>query len=103
MQWSLTFVAVRLVLGIVGAVSVTPAMAQPTELPAGPNRDLVSRQCQACHDLGMIFDAAGLNTQGWSNVLEEMTSYGLKVTPDDRAKIIEYLTRYLGPDTKGGN
>lgn len=103
MQWSWALVVVQLVVGILGAVSVTSATAQPTELPAGPNRDLVSHQCQACHDLGMVLDAAGLNAQGWSNVLEEMTSYGLNVTPDDRTRIIEYLTRYLGPDAKGGN
>ena len=29
-----------------------------------------------------------------------MTSYGLKVTPEERAQILEYLATYLGPSAK---
>jgi hypothetical protein len=91
-----------ILLGILGIISLPAAAAQLTELPPGPNRDLVLRQCQACHDLGMIFDADGANAQEWGNIVEAMSSYGLKATPDDRAKILDYLTRYLGPDAKAG-
>jgi hypothetical protein len=89
-----------ILLGILGLISATPASAQLTELPEGPNRDLVLSHCRACHDLGMIFDADGISGQEWSNVVAAMTSYGANIAPDDRAKIIEYLTRYLGPAAK---
>lgn len=48
-------------MGAVGgaAFGLAAAAAEITELPKGPDRDLVSRVCQSCHDLHMAFDAAG--------------------------------------------
>ena len=84
-----------------GALSISvamlgPAAAQPGDLPAGPNRDLVSRACQACHDLNMVLAATGLTREGWDATIEEMISYGMRVDADDRAKILEYLSNALG-------
>jgi hypothetical protein len=79
-------------LALIGA-----GFAQLLELPAGPNRDLVSRECQACHDLGMVIFAAGLTRDGWTNILAEMATYGMNVPADDQVKIVEYLATYLGP------
>jgi hypothetical protein len=73
------------------------AAAQRIELPAGPNHEVVSRECQACHGLDMVVGAAGLSREGWTNILAEMTTYGMNVTPDDQGKIIEYLSTCLGP------
>jgi hypothetical protein len=95
----------RLLFGVVG-VSVAmlgTAAAQQRDLPAGPNRDFVSRACQSCHDLAMVVAATGLSREGWDATIEEMISYGLRVTPEDRAKILDYLSSYLGspaPTTK---
>jgi len=72
------------------------AMAQ-MELPEGPNRDFVARTCTACHDVGMVLSAGGRTREGWSNTLEDMTSYGLEVTSQDRALILDYLATYLPP------
>jgi hypothetical protein len=83
-------------LGVMLALT-SVAAAQRPELPAGPNRELVSRECQACHDLGMVISATGLTREGWTNILAEMATYGMNVAPDDQAKIIEYLSTYLGP------
>ena len=84
-----------------GVLSMTVAMlsaaaAQQRDLPAGPNRDLVSRACQACHDLAMVVAATGLTREGWNATVEEMISYGMRVDAEDRAKILEYLSSYLG-------
>jgi hypothetical protein len=89
----------KLVCGIVGGmlVFIGAGAAQRIELPAGPNRDIVSRECQACHDLGMVVASAGLTREGWSSILAEMTAYGLNVTPDDQGKILDYLSTSLGP------
>ena len=35
------------------------AAAQPIELPAGPDREVVTRECQACHDLTVTNLPAG--------------------------------------------
>jgi hypothetical protein len=72
------------------------AAAQPSDLPAGPNRDLVSRACQACHDLAMVVAASGLSREGWNATIEEMVSYGMRVEAEERAKILDYLSSYLG-------
>jgi hypothetical protein len=75
------------------------AGAQRPELPVGPDRDLVSRACQACHDLGMVLAATGLTRDGWDAAIDEMISYGMKVEPDDRTKILDYLSSRLGPSS----
>ena len=84
-----------------GIVSITVAMlgtaaAQPADLPTGHNRDVVSRECQACHDLSMVVAATGLSREGWNATIEEMISYGMRVTSDERTKILDYLSSYLG-------
>ena len=84
-----------------GTLSISVAMlgtaaAQLRDLPPGPNRDLVSRACQACHDLAMVVAATGLTREGWDGTIEEMISYGMRVDKEDRAKILEYLSTYLG-------
>lgn len=89
----------RVIFGMIGA-SLLSAAAGAAELPTGPNKDIVARTCSACHDLEMVFDAAGQTREGWNGTIEEMTGYGLKVSPDERAQILEYLTSFLGPDAK---
>ena len=87
-------------LGTMGASIVALGGADAAELPTGPNREIVSRECQACHDLEMVFDAAVATRDDWNGALEQMTSYGLHVSPEDRAKILDYLATYLGPGSK---
>lgn len=89
----------RAICGVIGA-SLLSVSAGAVELPAGPNKDIVTRTCGSCHDLEMVFDAAGQTREGWIGTIEEMTGYGLKVSPDERAQILEYLTTFLGPDAK---
>jgi hypothetical protein len=67
-----------------------------TALPEGPNRDLVSKVCQARHDLQMIFDAAGISRGERDMSLEEMTTNGMNISAEG-AKILAYLSTYLGP------
>ena len=64
--------SVRLSLGALGAtvLMLGAAAAQGIELPAGPNREVVSRECQACHDLSMVVAATGLTRDGWIGVID---------------------------------
>jgi Quinohemoprotein amine dehydrogenase A, alpha subunit, haem binding len=96
--------SIILLFGILGAGLVTlgAAAAQRLELPAGPNREIVSRECQACHDLSMVVAAIGLGLEGWDATIEEMTSYGMRVTPEERKKILDYLSNYLGSSSPPG-
>jgi cytochrome c5 len=87
----LLFSALSISVAMLGAAS-----AQRADLPAGPDRDLVSSACQACHDLSMVVAATGLTREGWDGTIEEMISYGMRVDKEDRAKILNYLSTYLG-------
>jgi hypothetical protein len=92
---------VRLLLGMLGVTGVMlgAAAAQGLELPAGPNREVVSRECQTCHDLSMVIASTGMTRDGWDGIINEMISYGMRVTPEERAKILDYLSAYLGSPT----
>jgi mono/diheme cytochrome c family protein len=90
----------RVLFGVLAAFLAHTADA--ADLPDGANRALVATHCTACHDLQPLFDAAaaGVSREDWNGALDEMTSYGLKVTPEERAQILEYLATYLGPSAK---
>jgi hypothetical protein len=96
----------RLFLGVLGTIVVMfgTAAAQQRELPAGPNREVVARQCQACHDLSMVFASSGMTRDGWNGIIDEIISYGMSVTAEERTKILDYLSGYLGstPTPPGG-
>jgi hypothetical protein len=86
-----------LLLGAVGVVSVLGAStAGAVDLPPGPNRELVLNTCQACHTLDMVVES-NETREVWNTLLDSMTSYGLNVSPEDRAKILDYLSIALGP------
>jgi hypothetical protein len=89
---------VRLLIGILDATvaMLGATQAQRLELPAAPNREVVSSQCQACHDLSMVLGSAGLSRDGWDGVIDEMVSYGMRITAEERAKILDYLANNLG-------
>jgi hypothetical protein len=88
-----------LILAVIG-VCLLPAGAGAVELPAGPNRDVVVRACGSCHDLDMVYEAAGQTREGWIGTIEEMAGYGLKLTAAERAQVLEYLTSFLGPEAR---
>jgi hypothetical protein len=85
-----------LACGGISLLNVGGSAAQGLTLPPGPNRDVVSRACQACHDLSMVVAATGLTREGWDATIEEMISYGMRVEPDERTKILDYLSSSLG-------
>src|SRR5579871_2744112 len=81
-------------LGALGA-----ANAQQNELPPGPNHDLVAKTCAACHGLSQVVAGQGSTRADWNSLLDEMISYGADIDAADRAKILEYLTTALGPNS----
>ena len=89
----------RLVLALIGA-SLASVAARGVELPAGPNKDIVVRACSSCHDLDMVFEAAGQTREGWNGTIEEMAGYGLKLSSAERAQVLEYLASFLGPEAR---
>ena len=68
------------------------------ELPAGPGRDLVYAKCQTCHDPQYMKDSAGITRDDWDAAIDNMRQYGLRIPADERARILDYLATYLGPN-----
>ena len=90
----------RLLIGVVGAVLVVLSVHTTTaqidsRMPEGPNRDLVARRCTTCHDLGHLVSTGGRSREGWNGKLDEMQTYGMRVTAEERALILDYLATYL--------
>jgi hypothetical protein len=92
--------ATRLLIGVVAVVSsVQMAAAQQIDprMPEGPNREFVAKICSECHALSNLYSTVGRTRDGWTRVLEDMTRYGLKVTPEEHGRILDYLTASMGP------
>ena len=92
--------AVRLLIGVIAVVSsVQMAAAQQIDprMPEGPNREFVAKVCSECHALSNLYSTVGRTREGWTRVLEDMARYGLKVTPEERERILDYLTASMGP------
>ncbi len=89
----------RLLIGVIaGILSTQMAAAQDDpRMPAGPNRELAIKTCIGCHPLNFLYSTVGRTRDGWSRVLDDMTNYGMNVTAQERALILEYLATSLGP------
>ena len=92
--------AARLLIGVVAVVSsaqIAAAQQIDPRMPEGPNREFVAKICSECHALSNLYSTVGRTREGWSRVLEDMERYGLKVTPEERGRILDYLTASMGP------
>jgi hypothetical protein len=76
-----------------------PASGQiDPRMPEGPNRELVARKCTSCHDVSNFVGTAGRSRAGWDVKIEDMVVlYGMRITPEERALVLEYLATYLPP------
>jgi hypothetical protein len=86
--------AASLLISIAALAAIAPTRAQLAKLPDGPNRELVEAVCGSCHDIEMVA-INGRSEERWGLTIDEMTGYGLRVSPGDRALILRYLATYL--------
>jgi len=87
----------QLMIGVIGlafAAFGVRATAQLT-LPEGPNRELVLRACGSCHDMGMVVGTGGRSREGWNGTIEDMISYGMSISAEERRLVLDYLATYL--------
>jgi len=62
---------------------------QPAGGEAADGRAVLQRSCQQCHDLTQA--TTKLPSEDWTAVIAKMTGYGVRLTPADQQKLIEYL------------
>ena len=100
-KWGLEMKTSRLLIGVVaGILSSQMASAQTLDdprMPPGPNRELAIRTCIGCHPLNFLYSTAGRTRYSWNRTLEDMVRYGMDVTAEERALVLEYLATSLGP------
>ena len=92
--------AAGLSVGVVGVVVAvlgvgTTAAQDNSRLPEGPNRELVVRTCGGCHDLSNLYSTTGRTRERWNMTIDDMTLLGMRITPQERALILDYLATYL--------
>jgi hypothetical protein len=91
----------RLLIGVVAGILSTQIVAAQAQddprMPAGPNRELAIRTCIGCHPLNFLYSTVGRTREGWNRTLDDMTRYGMNVTAEERALVLEYLATSLGP------
>ncbi len=68
----------------------------PGTLPPGKEYDILSASCQTCHSLGMILQQRS-TAKVWAAQITLMQSFGAPVTNAQKAELVPYLARYLGP------
>lgn len=84
--------------------AVVKVRAHPTrqywedKMPEGEGRAIITQKCQLCHDLQRTLAFARPKEQ-WRNVVESMNRRGSPVTPEEIPVIVNYLTKYFGPDS----
>ena len=85
------------VIAVVSSVQMAAAQQIDPRMPEGPNREFVSKVCSECHALSNLYSTVGRTREGWTRVLEDMKRYGLKVTPEERTRILDYLSAAMAP------
>jgi len=102
LKWGPGMKASRLSIGIVaGILSTQMAAAQTLDdprMPPGPNRELAIRTCIGCHPLNFLYSTVGRTRDGWNRTVDDMVRYGMNVTAEERALVLEYLATSLGPE-----
>jgi hypothetical protein len=102
----------------VWAIAPTPAVAGPPVLvaaetdvaqeedeyeglPPGSGRDETFGMCGACHSMKLVVQQ-GLSRSSWTEVLEYMVEEHEmpELEPEDHKLILDYLTKFYGPDRR---
>ena len=77
-------------------VSAQSPSAPGKPLPPGPMQAKVKATCTSCHNTTRITEQH-LTRQEWTAQLEKMEGLGAVIADEDRAGILDYLTKNFGP------
>ena len=93
---ALALFAPMLIVAAKAQMPAAPAAAVKSDLPAGPNRDLVEKTCTGCHSTTQ-FSTQRLSRAEWDAMVVQMVGYGANVPEDKQPLIVDYLATNLGP------
>lgn len=69
--------------------------AQAPALPAGAGAEVAKAKCVGCHEADLIVSQR-LTQTGWDREIGKMERWGAKLSADERALLLGYLTREFG-------
>lgn len=72
------------------------AFAQAPALPASAGVEVATASCLGCHQADLI-TSQRLSQTGWDREIAKMERWGAKVSAEQRATLLGYLTREFGP------
>jgi competence protein ComEA len=78
------------------AACLFAALAGAADIPDGPGKEVVVRQCGTCHDLVMA-TRKRLDKAGWDTEVDKMVLLGAKIPDDEVPIIIEYMAKHFNP------
>jgi YVTN family beta-propeller protein len=76
--------------------TVLPPSRWADQLPEGDGKQFVTKRCVICHDLHRVV-AFPRPANQWKDAVDTMLRRGAPVPPDEKDKIVDYLTTNLGP------
>jgi cytochrome c5 len=71
------------------------------ELPGGPGRALVARDCLVCHSAALITQQRK-DSAGWVKTLAQMQAWGSQVHGADSSTLVVYLRAHFAPNGPSG-
>jgi cytochrome c5 len=90
-----------ILVAMAGFVFCAPGSAQSgnIQLPDGEGKQLTEQVCSACHGIETAVGPRHDKT-GWQKVVDDMAARGADGTDAQLKTIVEYLTKYFGPNAK---
>lgn len=85
----------------------TPASASAgqdpiAKMPDAPGKDITVKTCVKCHAITNI-TSQHRDADTWTATVTKMVGYGATGTDDELQQIVDYLTKYYGPDSAQGS
>ena len=78
------------------AETPTQALSQPSALPDGAGREVLTQKCFQCHQMSM-WSAIRQDRAAWESVLYRMIGRGARWTTDEIDAMAAYLEQVRGP------
>jgi hypothetical protein len=84
-------------LTFLGSNRQEPAAPGSPDLPSGPMQDKARNACTTCHDSGIIAQQR-LSKEAWTKEVDKMIRWGTQLDPNDRERLIDYLSTSFPTD-----
>ena len=107
MKWRLGKPAIGFVVIVMAAVLVVPVTAQNrrgrnrpiTDLPKGPERQVILDSCTTCHGID-DYAYYAMDRDGWQKLVGTMKEKGAVIPDDKESILLDWLVTKFGPDSK---